>query len=102
MEIPITPEHSLRNPSKSKNVDRVPLLIKTIQDNPKDIIDFLKGIVSTSQTSLQVLVAHRDTGRHVLTWLHGMFPEDHVYISKMPFENDTVYELYFRGDHPIE
>lgn len=99
----VIPEFSIGNPKKNMDNWRYNSYAQKIfADNASWLMEFLIKVVSSSQESQNLFIAHRDSGRHMIFWLKNLFSQDGVYGEKTKIDNDTVYEFFFKWDHIIE
>lgn len=62
------------------------------------MMEFLIELVSSPDESMHLIVAHRDSARHLITWLRNLFVQDGFFGEKTPIENDTLLPFLFRAD----
>ena len=93
-------EKSITNPPKNRDDDRYYSYGWKLFSDPSNarMNEFLTQLVSAPDESMNLFIAHRDSGRNLIFWLNNLFVQDGVSGEKTPIENDRIYELLFRGD----
>ncbi|MBX9809835.1 hypothetical protein K2X92_05585 [Candidatus Gracilibacteria bacterium] len=99
----IVPEVSIGNPAKNIDNGRYnSALQKFFVDNTNGMMEFLLGIISSSQHPVSLFVVHRDSGRHMMFWLKNLFSQKGVFYKKVAMDNDTICQLVFRGNSLVD
>lgn len=95
-------EDILKNPKKNLDNGRYTSYSqKLLADNTSAIMDFLIELISSPEESSILMVAHRDSARHIIFWLTNLFTQDGVHGTKTPIDNTTTYTFLFRWDHVV-
>jgi len=91
-------EEALINPPKNIQNERYNSLLEELlaDNNTKWLLEFLKKLISSPKGSVNLLITHRDTARHLFVLLKNLFSKDQISWQKIAIENDGIYEFTVR------